>query len=132
MEKCSASSRSSRLAMHLVNYKEKGGGLMRCLIFHDSSCVFSFSDHDVAKILHYGVKEEVKRKEMSLLSLSLLTSQYIWRLARLILCDLVFFFDLITERIFRLAFYFGFVVVVDLHFFLIFFFSHDLFLSFKT
>jgi hypothetical protein len=62
MEKCSASSRSSRLAMHLVNYKEKGGGLMRCLIFHGSSCVCSFSDHDVAKTLHYGVKEEVKKK----------------------------------------------------------------------
>ena len=130
MEKCSASSRSSRLAMYLVNYKEKGGGLMRCLIFHGSSCVCSFSDHDVAKTLHYGVKKKLKRKEMSLLSLSLLTSQYIWRLARLILFDLVFFFDLITERIFRLAFYFGFVVV-DLHFFVIFFFSHDLFLSFK-
>src|SRR5215211_4925651 len=76
-------------------------------------------------------KKKLKRKEMSLLSLSLLTSQYIWRLARLILFDLVFFFDLITERIFRLAFYFGFVVV-DLHFFLIFFFSHDPFLSFKA
>ena len=36
---------------------------MRCLIFHGSSCVCSFSDHDVAKkILHYGVKEEVKKK----------------------------------------------------------------------
>src|SRR5215207_8445098 len=75
-------------------------------------------------------KKKLKRKEMSLLSLSLLTSQYIWRLARLILFDLVFFFDLITERIFRLAFYFGFVV--DLHFFLIFFFSYDPFLSFKA
>jgi hypothetical protein len=35
---------------------------MRCLIFYGSSCVCSFSDHDVAKILHYGVKEEVKKK----------------------------------------------------------------------
>src|SRR5215208_6846911 len=76
-------------------------------------------------------KKKLKRKKMNLLSLSLLTSQYIWRLARLILCDLVFFFDLITERIFRLAFYFGFVVV-DLHFFHIFLFSHDPFLSFKA
>jgi hypothetical protein len=36
---------------------------MRCLIFHGSSRVRSFSDHDVAKkILYYGVKEEVKKK----------------------------------------------------------------------
>src|SRR5215212_417325 len=76
-------------------------------------------------------RKKLKRKEMSLLSFSLLTSQYIWRLARLILFNLVFFFDLITERIFRLAFYFGFVVV-DLHFFLIFFFSHDLLISFNA
>jgi hypothetical protein len=35
---------------------------MRCLIFHGSSCVCSFSDYDVAIILHYGVREEVKKK----------------------------------------------------------------------
>src|SRR5215204_2710976 len=95
-----------------------------------STCIYSFSDHDVAKILHDGVKEEVKKKENESPQLVITDIAVIWRLAKLILFDLVFFFDLITERIFRLAFYFGFVVV-DLHFFLIFFFSHDLFLSFK-
>src|SRR5215203_3338510 len=88
-----------------------------------STCIYSFSDHDVAKILHNGVKEEVKKKGNKSPRLVITDIAVIWRLARLILFDLVFFFDLITERIFRLAFYFGFVVV-DLHFFVIFFFSH--------
>jgi hypothetical protein len=35
---------------------------MRCLIFPGSSCVCSFLDHDVAMILHYGVREEAKKK----------------------------------------------------------------------
>jgi hypothetical protein len=101
------------------------------LIFHGSSYVCSFSDHVVVKILHNGIKEEVKKKGNESPRLVITDIAVTWRLARLILFDLVFFFDLITERIFRLAFYFGFVVV-DLHFFLIFFFSHDLFLSFKA
>jgi hypothetical protein len=37
---------------------------MGCLIFHGSSRVCSFSDHDVAIIRHYGVREEDKRKEI--------------------------------------------------------------------
>jgi hypothetical protein len=32
------------------------------LIFHGSSCACSFSNHDVAIILHYRVREEVKKK----------------------------------------------------------------------
>jgi hypothetical protein len=47
-----------------------------------------------------------------------------WRLERLVFFDLVFFLDLVAKRIFRLAFYLGFVVI-DLHFFLVFLFSHD-------
>ena len=42
--------------------RKKEAVLMRCLIFHGSSRVCSFSDHDVARILHYEVKEEIKKK----------------------------------------------------------------------
>jgi hypothetical protein len=41
---------------------KKEGSLMRHLLFPDPSCVCSFSDHDVAQMLQYGVKEEFKKK----------------------------------------------------------------------
>src|SRR5215210_3985578 len=81
----------------------------------------------------FTIESRKKLKERKWVSSAchLLISHHIWRLVRLILFDFVFFFDLITKRIFRFAFYLGFVVI-NLHFFLIFFFSHDLLPSFKA